>query len=118
MSLSRPHPRTTPRHRRQCTSFMECKGAGDQEQRPRPVLYVWVKPRTPLVFSSSPLCAPQESSRSYCEGGVGGRGSTPQFSLLVSGTSMMVENSAVRPTRPGPLLSGVVILMLTGCQKL
>lgn len=50
--------------------------------------------------------------------GLGAGGSTPQFSLLVSGTSMMVENSAVRPTLPGPLISGVVILMLTGCQKL
>lgn len=50
--------------------------------------------------------------------GQGAGGSTPQFSLLVSGTSMMVENSAVRPAHPGPLLSGVVILMLTGCQKL
>ncbi|KAM7335911.1 hypothetical protein ACRRTK_004404 [Alexandromys fortis] len=51
--------------------------------------------------------------------GPGGDGIPAEVHIVRNGgTSMMVENSAVRPTRPGPLLSGVVILMLTGCQKL
>jgi hypothetical protein len=74
---------------------------------------------TSLRFLRPPYDFPPEASGFFCKGRAGRLTQPPSFyHWLVSGTSMMVESSAVRPAHPGPVFSCMVILMLAGCQRL